>query len=211
MKLSEKDSRLLEVCIQELEVRTCAEVVLVVRESSGNYRDVAHLIGAVSAWGLLLAAMSVPTEIPEYWLPLPMLFVFWTASWLIQHSPARVWFVTKKRKKVQVAKAAHACFYEKKIHQTTSHTGILVYCSLLEGRAEIVMDHTAEKALNSKRILEFQDHLITQVCKSTDRLRGLLEVLRTFGLYLGQELPPSTCEKPNELENAPDFSAGEEI
>ena len=211
MKFTEADSRLLEVCIQELEVRTCAEVVFVLRESSGNYRDVSHLCGASAGWVALLFAMSVPAQIPEHWLPLPMAFIFWIVSYGVTHSRFRVWLATAARKKGQVSKAAHACFYEKKIHQTSSHSGILVYCSLFEKRVEIIMDRTAEKAVDLAKIEEFKVKITSHFGQlPAETLRGLLEVLRSFGVYLGTQLPPSLGEKLNELENLPDLNSGEQ-
>ncbi len=207
MKLSQEDSRNLEVCIQEIELRTSAEVVLVIRETSGSYRDVAHLAGAIAAWCLLLIAMSVPATIPEYWLPLPMAFVFWAVSFIVVKSRIKIWFAGPKRKKAQVTKAANACFFEKKIFQTSTRCGILIYCSLLEKQTEFVMDIGATRALDAVKMEEFHQQLITHAYQvpHSKRVRGLLEVLRSFGIYLGHQLPRTQPETLNELENRPHF------
>ena len=207
IKLTPQDAQHIEICIQELEARTCADVLLVLRESSGNYRDVAHLMGAILGFLVLLIAMVAPVEIPEYYLPLPMILIFWITSWLVLHTKLKILFSGPNRKIAQVAKAAHACFYEKKIHQTSLHAGILIYCSLQEKQVELVMDRTAEQALESAKVLEFQDAFSQKACltNSTERTRGILEVLRTFGVYLGSRLPPTNGEHLNELSNTPDF------
>ena len=213
MKLNSSDAKLLEHCVQELELRTSAEIVLVIRKSSGSYRDIAHLGGAFAGWCLLVIAMSVPYDIPEYWLPLPMVAIFFMVSLSIKHSRLRTWFSAKKRKIRQVARSAHACFYEKKIHQTTAHSGILVYCSLLEQRAEIVTDRAAELALDAARVTEFQNLIMSKFCRQSNHseaIRELLEVLRSFGVYLGKVLPASATEKLNELDNSPDLTEEDE-
>ena len=214
MKFSKNDARLLEFCIQELEVRTSAEVVLVIRESSGNYRDIAYLIGAIFSWVLLLSAIAAPFEIPEYWLPLPMVLIFVLVAWLVNRTASRVWFTSARRLHLQVAKAAHACFYENKIHLTEAHSGILVYCSFLERQVEIVMDRAAAKALSETVVQEFRQWIIERLyagSSHSEQVRGLLEVLRSFGVHLGKVLPPTGQPKLNELENAPELGKREDI
>jgi uncharacterized membrane protein len=213
MKLNSSDAKLLEHCVQELELRTRAEIVLVNRKSSGSYRDIAHLGGAFAAWCLLIVAMSVPDDIPENWVPLPMVAIFFIVSLTIKHSRLRTLLSAKKRKIRQVARSAHACFYEKKIHQTTAHSGILIYCSLLEQRAEIITDRTAELALDPARVTEFQNLLMSKFCTQknhSEATRALLEVLRSFGVYLGKVLPATSTEKVNELSASPDLNEEDE-
>ena len=209
MKFNDREQQLLGLCIEEMEARTCAEVVLVIRKSSGNYKDVSYLVGAGMAWFALLLVLSIPTEVPEMWIPLPLVFVFWSLSWLAHRTPLRAWLSTRKRKSLQVNRAAHACFYEKKIHETSSHSGILLYCSSLEKQARIVMDRNAAAALETKRISEFEAQL-TEACGSQDRFKALSETLRTLGLYLGAKLPSLPTPLAHELANLPELDQPDE-
>ena len=207
MKLTEEEYSGFKKCIQEIEARTSAEVVLVVREASGSYRDIGLMSGAVVSWLFLLGAISVPAEISEFWLPLPMAFLFFGTSALVVRSRLKAWLARPKRKRAQVLRSARACFYEKKIHQTDSRTGILIYCSRLERQVCLLVDTGAEKKLIPERLRQFEmDFQKESPGGHKGRVRSLLENLRTFGVYLGNELPYVEATKSNQLDDLPEWS-----
>jgi uncharacterized membrane protein len=211
MKFSKKERELLDLCLHEIEARTCAEVVLVVRKWSGNYRDVNYLFGAFAAWLSLMIVLSVPAEIPDTWIPLPLIFVFWAAAAVSQRTYLKKWLTFRKRRDLQVKRASHACFYEKKIHQTTAHSGILIYCSTLERQTEIVMDRAAVAALDAVKMEEFSQQF-SGVCDAKNRFECLTQALRSFGVYLGQVLPVGAESTKHQLDYENEFDdAGDDV
>jgi len=205
MRFSDEESRLLGHCIRELEARTEAEVVLVARKSSGHYRDVSYLAGAFAAFTALGIALFSRWVIPALALPVPILAAFWGTAWLTQHSRARVWLTSRRRRSEQVRKAAYAAFFEKQVHETSARTGILLYCSRFEKEALILADHAARERLDQGKIAELEREL-ARAGSQARPARDLAEFLGKFGIYLGRMLPwdeATRGPKKDELPDAP--------
>ena len=207
--------RMLAHCIQELEIRTEAEVVLVIRRASGLYRDVDYGVGALLAFGVLLFKLYSPYEFDPLSVPLPLLIAFAMGARLShvsgRYGPRR-YLTTSRRRESQVRHAAAGCFFDKKIDRLETQAGILLYFSALEQRAELICGERARRALEPK--LEELRAQLQNACGGERTIRGsvgkLGEFLRTFGVYLGQVFP---CGKPghkNVLDDRPDLG-GEEV
>ncbi|HUP57205.1 MAG TPA: hypothetical protein VM598_07110, partial [Bdellovibrionota bacterium] len=188
MRLSESDSKLLGRCIEELEARTEAEVVLVLRPRSGHYRDVSYLVGAASAFFLLCFFLYSPFEFPPYAIPLPIIAAFTTMGWVSQHSSLRRWLTRARRRRQQVETDARAAFVERKIHTTGKGIGILLYCSRLERDAVILPDLGAAARLDPAKLEEFRQAL-AKAWAERHPAAPLGEVLRRLGVYLGHAMP----------------------
>jgi uncharacterized membrane protein len=212
LRLGDEDRQLIARCIRELEARTQAEVVLVLREKSGSYRDVSYLAGAFAAFFALGLALYLPLEFHPLAIPVPILAAFWVTGWLCQHSRIRVRLTTPKRRREQVAKAAAAAFFEKNVFDTSSRMGVLVYFSRFENEALILTDLGARACLDPARLEEYRVEL-SKVGKSEDRVRALGTFLRSFGVYLGRVLPwdeATRGAKKDELSDAPDTAEEDE-
>jgi putative membrane protein len=127
--------------VQQVEARSGAEIVVVVRPRSGSYlhADLAAAIafGCATLWFLLFA--------PWEFLPLEILAgplaVGALAGLLCSRVPSLRRALTRpaeRRERVQAA--ARAAFVEKRVGRTRERTGVLVYLSLLERSAEVVAD-----------------------------------------------------------------------
>jgi uncharacterized membrane protein len=206
-------------CIQELEARTTAEVVLVLRRSSGNYRDTDSFFAALVTLVALCISLYSPWEVDPYSLPLPLVLLYFLAMRvsvsLGRYGPRR-FFTRAMRRDIQVRHAAYSCFHEKKIAHTQAHTGILLYFSALEQQAELVADHCAEVALGTQ--LPELKQTLREACARpttiTASVEALAEFLRTFGVLLGKVLPwdPSSgSEHPNELDDTPDLNGRSDL
>jgi uncharacterized membrane protein len=208
MRFSETESRLIGHCIRELEARTQAEVVLVVRKTSGHYKDVSYLVGAAAAFVAVGFALFTPWEIEPLAIPMPVLAVFLGAAWATQHSRVRVWLTTRKRRSDQVRKAAYAAFFEKQVHETSTRAGILLYCSRFEKQALILPDHCARECLPPERLAEFERKL-AEAGSGARPAQSLAEFLGTFGIYLGRVLPwDEATQGPKKDELHGDVSPG---
>src|SRR5262245_14865792 len=77
--------------VTDAERTTAAEVVVVVRPCSGNYRDVDFLFGAAVAWLTLLGILFSPVYIPPASVPVETAVVFAVAAWVCSVSLLRRW------------------------------------------------------------------------------------------------------------------------
>jgi uncharacterized membrane protein len=205
--------RRLARCIQEIEARTEAEVVLVIRRASGLYRDVDFLAGAALAFAVLLFKLFSPWEFHPLSIPLPLLLAFFAGARL-SHSAGRYgprrYLTTAARRAAQVKHAAAGCYRDRGVDRTDSRAGILLYFSALEQRAELLADERARQALGPR--LEKLREELQQACTGERTIRGsvarLAEFLRTFGVLLGHVLPARAEGSHHQLDDRPEI--GEE-
>jgi uncharacterized membrane protein len=188
MKVSEQDQKLIERCFQELDLRTRADVVLVVRKVSGNYRDIDYLFGSGVAFAALCFFLFSPWDFSAASILLPLLVLFFSSSWLCRSTALRRYLTRERRRELQVQRAAKACFFEKKLQDSQDEVGILIYLSTMERRGLIITDRGAAKALQAEKIAHFE-HMLSSNVRHRHRARHLATFLRSFGLYLGDALP----------------------
>src|SRR5437870_7042511 len=122
-------------CVKEVEIRTDAEIVIVVRGRSGNYRHADYLFGAMIAFVGLLFLLFLPVDFHQYWVPIDVAVLFALGAYLSSRSSGiRRLLTTKKFRGAAARAGAAAMFYEAGIANTNAEMGILVYLSLLERR-----------------------------------------------------------------------------
>src|SRR5437867_8106027 len=92
------------------EKHTCAALAVSIHSSSGNYRDVAYLFGAVAAWCALLLILFLPHIFDEFLILVDMALVFALAAWICARTRLRRWLTTRRRRHRQVRIAAEAVF-----------------------------------------------------------------------------------------------------
>jgi len=188
-------------CVKEIEKNTDAELVIVVRGVSANYRQADYLFGALIAFAGLLALLFLPVDFHTYWVPIDVVVLFAGAAWLCSRSKGLRRLLTSKRfRRAAVRTGAAAMFYEAGIANTNAEMGILVYLSLLERRLELIADRGILKAVPP---LEWNHILfeLKQAGRNSD-VQTLLQALRNLGTLLSKHLP-ATGENPNELPDMP--------
>ena len=190
-------------CVKEIENDTDAELVIVVRGVSGNYRHADYLFGALVAFAGLLFLLFLPFDFHQYWVPIDVALLFVIGSYLCSRSSTiRRLLTTKKFRAEAVRAGAAAMFYEAGIANTNAEMGILIYLSLIERRLELIADRGVLKAMPP---LEWNRGLseLIEVGRRPE-LRTLLKALRDLGALLAKHLP-ATGENPNELPDMPRF------
>lgn len=188
-------------CVKAIENNTDAELVIVVRGVSGNYRHADYLFGALVAFAGLLVLLFLPVDFHTYWVPIDVAVLFAGSARLCSRSKIlRRLLTTPKYRAAVVRTGAAAMFYEAGIANTNAEMGILVYLSLLERRLELIADRGVLKAVPP---LEWNQILfeLKEAGRNPD-VPTFLQALRNLGALLGKHLP-ATGENPNELPDMP--------
>jgi putative membrane protein len=190
-------------CIREIEKRTDAELVLVVRARSHSYAGANYLFGALLAFVGLNFLLFSPITFHQIWVPVDIALLFFLGAYVSSRSNAIRRWLTRASVRNEAARAgAAAMFYEAGIANTKAELGVLVYLSLLERRLELIADRGILKAVPA---LEWNQALfeLRQAGKQP-RPETLTAGLEKLGLLLAQYLPAS-ADNPNELPDAPRF------
>ena len=153
--LTESDRAAVSAAVADAEGHSAGEIVTIMAERSDSYHDVALLWSALVAL-LALAALAIA---PQFSLGLidrvtgawqnewhPGKFI---GMWLLQlWQPLRLWLVPGPLKHARVRARAVTNFKIGTERRTHGRTGVLIYLSLAEHRAEIVADDAiADKVL----------------------------------------------------------------
>lgn len=214
--VSEADHALVTAAVAEAEEHTSGEIVTIVTDLSDRYNDIAL------AWATAIAflALSVFAVFPAFYLglvdwmlggwehdwttgeTLTLVFLFmgakWLGSWLIlKWMPLRLTLVPKHVKMQRVRARAIDLFKVGTESKTVGRTGVLLYLSMREHRAEIV----ADEAIASKVAPEiWGDAMLALIAQVRDGQpgKGMAEAVRQMGVVLAEHFPKGS-ENPNEL------------
>ena len=189
-----------ERAIVEAEAKTAAEFVVTVRASSGSYRAADLWFSSLLTFVGLMVYIYHPVQFTDDLVPpaLALLFLISTAfasqvGWL------RRLLTSQRVQEENVRHAALSAFYEQGISVTQGRTGVLVYVSLLESRAEVVPDIGVHPPDSSKDAANAAATLRNAVREGgVDALvRGLAELSDSLGQTL-----PRAADDINELSNS---------
>lgn len=216
MRLSAEDSARIGLAIRDAEAQTDGEVAVIVSPASDRYNDVvlhwALLVGllpgalaaARPAW-LLRAAEALDSAwgaSPPLRPALTLLLVLGVAAFLLARllfGPAavRIALASPATKARRVRRRALALFRAGVEARTASRTGVLLYLSLAERRAEIVADAAIHAAAPQERWGEAMAALIGPVREGRPG-EGIAAAVARIGAVLAQHFP-YTGGDPNEL------------
>jgi putative membrane protein len=214
MHLNPEDGAKVAAAIQAAEAQTDGEISAIVAPSSDSYNDVvlhwallfALLPLAVSAaWPRLLvwgASLFSPWEEPSLRLILTLLFVkviavFLIARYVIGVRALRILLTPAATKHRRVRRRAIMLFRAGTEQRTLSTTGVLLYLSLAEHRAEIV----ADAAIHAKAPQEEWGEAMAALVSAMRDNRpgdGMAAAIEKIGAVLAAHFP-RTGTDPNEL------------
>jgi putative membrane protein len=214
--VSEADHQLVSNAVADAERHTSGEIVTIVADLSDDYHDVALV------WAGLVAflALSVVAFMPDFymglvdrilggwehdWTPseyLTLIFLFmggkWLGTWLLmQWMPLRLAFTPKHIKQRRVRARAIDLFKVGTQSKTVGRTGVLLYLSMREHRAEIVADEAIASKVSPEIWGDAMIALIRHVRKGQPG-EGMAEAVRQMGFVLAEHFPKGS-ENPNEL------------
>ena len=157
--MTEADHKIVSDAVAAAEAQSAGEIVTIVTPRSDSYRDVAL------AWSALVAALALAMldmfagfylPVVEHvlglwayeWTPravlglaLAVLTLKFGGAWLLlRFTPLGMWLTPRRVRNARVRERALTCFRVGAESRTSGRTGVLIYLSLAEHRAEIIAD-----------------------------------------------------------------------
>ena len=215
-RLSEEDHALVTAAVAKAERESDGEIVTIVAQRSDAYHDAAlhhavlamllvPVLGAVLPqgwidWGTGLvfgwnAELGFRTLMVLIAVKMAVLFLIvrYTLAWM----PLRMALTPGRTKSRRVHRRALELFRSGCELKTRGRTGVLVYLSLAERRAEIVADKAIADQVEDEVWGEAMTALLDEVGAGRTG-RGMALAVEKIGAVLAPVLPP-TLDNPNEL------------
>jgi putative membrane protein len=212
--LSASDHALVSDAVAAAEALSNGEIVTIAAQESDHYGDVAWAIAGLAALTALLIVSLFPVHylgvidwLAGGWsgiaaLPYWALFIaaalkFFAVRVLLLWRPLLFWLIPPPIKHMRVRRRAVNLFNVSTNHRTAGRTGILLYLSMREHRAEIVADEAIAELVDPTVWGEAMAALIDHV-RSGRPGAGMAEAVRQMGAVLAQHFPKSESDH-NEL------------
>lgn len=214
--MNSEERHLVSQAVGAAEEKTAGEIVTILADLSDSYHDVALFWSAAAAFlaiGVLAIAPDfylglidrVTGEWETAWHPGKLLALALTvgvakfiAMWLLQlWRPLRLFLVPAPVKHARVRARAVTCFKVGAERRTHGRTGILIYLSLAEHRAEIV----ADEAIAAKVAPEVWGEAMAAMLAHLREGRtaaGLVAAVERVGAVLAEHFPRAEDDR-NEL------------
>jgi putative membrane protein len=215
-RLSETDHEAIRAAVREAEAKSDGEIVTIIAPRSDAYHDVglhyavlAMLLvpgllavvpqGWIDWWiGLLLGWNAEPTRAQlMLFLFAKLAAVFLVVRYALAWMPLRMALTPAATKRRRVRRRAVELFRVTCERRTRGRTGVLLYLSLAEHRAEIVADQAIVEKTQPADWGEAMALLIAEV-KMIRAGAGMTLAVTKIGEVLARVLPPD-ADNPNEL------------
>ena len=209
IRLSDADRERVSAAIAAAETRSNGEIVAVATPISDPYHDVGLHWALVPLFAVLAWAAWRPTALvwwydhlfggwqpdptPSQLLTLLMVFAalkFTVALLILKWMPLRLALTPPSTKHRRVRRRAITVFKAAAERRTAGRTGILIYLSMAERRAEIVADEAILKATDEHTWGEAMTALIAAV-KEGRPADGIIAAIERIGVVLAEHFPRS--------------------
>ncbi|WP_262270289.1 TPM domain-containing protein [Microvirga yunnanensis] len=198
--ISPDDQARLAQAISDVEDETSGEIVLVLAEQAGHYREIPLL------WSLLAALV---TPWPLIWLTsvstarifLIQLAVALALGLILSWPKLRYALVPRSLKRAQGHEAASREFLRRGLTRTREKTGVLIYLALAEHHAEILADTGIADRVDAGIWADIVADL-TRTIRDGRMTDGLIVAIRRTGAILAEHAPPrldDVDELPNKV------------
>ena len=214
--VDDADHLLVTAAVAEAERHTSGEIVTIVADISDHYEDVAMAWASGAAAVALFCYMLFPDfylglidwisggweheySAREYLaLLLTALGLKWCGTWLIlKWMPLRMALTPRYIKLARVRGRAVSMFKVGTEAKTVGRTGVLLYLSMKEHRAEIVADEEIANLVAPEVWGDAMVALLARV-KAGKPGEGMAEAVQQMGIVLAEHFPKGS-ENPNEL------------
>ncbi len=210
------DHDLVTAAVAAAETETSGEIVTIVSDISDSYGD----IGLAWATFVAFLALAFVALTPGFYLGLlerltggwhseysageylVMIFMFMGAKWLgtwllLKWRPLRLFLTPRHVKRARVHARAIDLFKVGTESKTIGRTGVLLYLSMREHRAEIIADEAIAAKVDAAVWGDAMVALLDRV-KAGQPGEGMAEAVRQMGIVLAEHFPKGS-ENPNEL------------
>lgn len=214
--LTDTDRQKIAAAVTAAESASAGEIVTIITPQSDAYRDVA-LAWAISIAFLALVALELA---PGFYLGLiDRALGLWGHAWkpqavlgialsaaaikflamlaLMAWRPLRLALTPAPIKAARVHARALTCFRVGAQGRTTGHTGILIYLSMAERRAEIIADEAIASKVTPEVWGEAMQALLTEI-RAGRIADGMVAAVAQVGAVLAEHVPRAS-DDANEL------------
>jgi putative membrane protein len=207
---SEQDLQEIEQAVTNAEKGVSGEIVPFFAESSDDYVE-AELKAFILGLSFPLILFSMLFEVFEnafFYFKHTWVFIIFI-SFLIA---TLLWFLTKKVESLKrlfagkntmnfrVHEAGERIFLEQEVFSTEKRTGILIYLSLLEHRAEIFADKGISEKISNEEWQKVLNSIVNGI-KTNRKKEGLIEGIQQCGELLKQAGFACNDDDNNQLSN----------
>ncbi|MGN6589104.1 MAG: TPM domain-containing protein [Sphingomicrobium sp.] len=219
LRLTAEDRQKISAAVAAAEAKSSGEIVAVTTPISDAYHDVALHWALVPLFAVLAWAAWAPTALVWWYdflfggwqadptmsqlLTLLMFFAalkFTVALLILKWMPLRLALTPPATKHRRVRRRAITVFKAAAERRTAGRTGILIYLSIAERRAEIVADEAILKVTDDHTWGEAMTALIEGV-RDGRPADGIVAAIERVGLVLAEKFPRSAGDT-NEIPDA---------
>ena len=216
MRFSEADHERVSKAIAAAEGSTAGEIIAVVTETSDRYHDVALHWALLTLVAVLAWAAACPSCLELFWdlavggwhsepslrQLLTFLMILAVAKFLIvlmilRYMPLRLFLTPGATKTRRVRRRALTVFRAAAERRTAGRTGILIYLSMGEHRAEIIGDEAITSVTSPEDWGEAMADLLAHV-RQGRIADGMIAAIDDIGVVLSRHFPRSAADK-NEI------------
>jgi putative membrane protein len=215
-QMSVSDHVLVTAAVADAEQHTSGEIVTIVTDLSDHYDDIAMAWASAVAFLALVIYATFPdfyvgliTRLSGGWgheyttgeyvaLLVTAVALKWVGTWLIlKWTPLRMALTPKAKKLARVRNRAISLFKVGTESKTQARTGVLLYLSMKEHRAEIVADEAIASKVAPEVWGDAMVALLDQV-KAGNPGAGVAAAVAQMGVVLAEHFPKG-INNPNEL------------
>jgi putative membrane protein len=198
----------IRLAVHAAEQHTNAEIVPMIVNRSGLYRDAQHRAGII----LALTALTILLTTEMLWLPwgwhasnaawlvLVIILAYSAGAWLGSLVPIIRLFTSTDRMHQKVRLRAERAFAQHAVSQTRERTGVLIMVSLLEHQIYVLPDQPLFQRVPVERWSLVVEAAIDRL-KAGDIVGGLCQSIQTCGVLLAEVCPGRPGDNPDELSN----------
>ena len=214
--LTEADRERVSAAITAAEGTTAGEIVVGVTETSDAYHDVGLHWAVLVLIAVLAWAAAWPSALQWWWdkllggwgaepslrqlltfLMILAVLKFTAVLLILKYRPLRLALTPGQTKTRRVRRRAVTVFKAGAERRTTGRTGILIYLSMAERRAEIIGDEAITSVTTAETWGEAMDALISEV-REGRVADGMVAAIERIGVVLAEHFPRSAEDK-NEI------------
>lgn len=199
-RFSDADREKIVTAIRAAERNTSGEFVAVAAHASDGYLSVALLWAAGLAFLLPALLLLLPAGIRYLHIYQLQLLCFVALTLLFEFVPTlHMALVPRHLSHARASRLAHALFYEKGVHRTREHSGVLFFVSLAERYVEIVADQGIHEKVGEEVWRRIVGVFLEEVQKGRVT-EGFVIAIGACGEAMARHYPAG-ADDPDELSN----------